>query len=168
MKHIRIFENEEPGLVERYQELLGLGLIGVLDYYRDLGREGLDFESYRVSPEPGLRFGTDGLDQEWEEALRPVVESLGVSDFRLSLLDDDLTNRVEAVFPNGDLVSYLWSGQQDRLRRAEVNGRPIDRTDLEPIGRSALPPFWSPASDQAWALVELTVGLLSELRPVPA
>ena len=105
MKHIRLFENEEPGLIERYRELHELGLIGALDYYRDLGREGLDFESYRVIPSPGLRLETNGLDQEWEEALRSGVEALGVSDFGLSLLGEDLTNRVEAVFPNGDLVS---------------------------------------------------------------
>lgn len=168
MKHIRLFENEEPGLIERYRELHELGLIGTLDYYRDLGREGLDFESYRVIPSPGLRLETNGLDQEWEEALGSGVESLGVSDFGLSLLGDDLTNRVEAVFPNGDLVSYLWSGQLDRLRRAEVNGRPIGRDDLEAVSRSALSPFWSPDSDQPLALVELTVALLSELRPIPA
>lgn len=127
-----INENQEPGTIESYRELYGLGMIGLEDYYRDLEEAGYPIEQTYIEGEPRLKIGCQ--DRHLKEWIATTVRGFeGWRDERIVDFSIDIQGRDQSVRANlstGDSLEYRFDKVWNKIRSAKINGRGLSHEDI--------------------------------------
>jgi len=128
-----LLEGQTTDLVQDYRELYEAGLIGALDYYRDLMQAGEDFRECRlVSPKREV-FRFAGLPDDTEEHLNDWLLETGwsVAAFGFRQVDRSQTYDLQVVLSNGDYLELWWDDREESTLMASLNFKRIGDLDLE-------------------------------------
>lgn len=126
-------ESQEPGTVESYRELYGLGMISLEDYYRDLEEAGYSIEQTYIDGEPKLRIKCN--DSNLKEQIASKVRSFEgwrderIVDFSIDILGQHYQS-VRANLSTGDSLEYRFDTVWNKMRLARINGRDLSQEDI--------------------------------------
>lgn len=125
-------EGQEPGTIESYRELYGLGMISLEDYYRDLEEAGYPIEQTYIEGEPRLKIGCQ--DKHLKEWIATTVSGFeGWHDERIVDFSIDIQGRDQSVRANlstGAWLEYRFDKVWNKIRTAKINGRGLSHEDI--------------------------------------